>query len=251
MKYILTAVIAAILSGGLVYGITNINVESSTDAKAVENSEIGSTFGELEQDIEYYRNISGYIYLLDQDTYKKVEELGSTIEEDQELMDHIIMAYTEKLFRTEPSVQEKLTTVIQDIKTKKTDTDYFEKNTTCASLIPGIQSQLSERASDSVADEELEFTFYSPTLDTCIYVTDYSVTDYSDGYNNETSKKVYNANTGTTLETFRIYSTKDRDDTNSNERSIKNQRDFVRYILENSNYKMELLEDASYIYVGF
>lgn len=125
----------------------------------------------------------------------------------------------------------------------------FQKDTSCASLAQNIKDDLEK---NKLEQESFEFIFYSPTLNTCIYSTELRTSSgtYSAGnYSSETSKKVYNANSRTLLNSYRVYSSKDLDDSAKSELSKNGRREYMKFILENSNYNIELLENGSYNYL--
>lgn len=251
MKYIAIILVTALVSAGAVYAYMDAQHPVVKTEVNGEEKTIGSVVPELMKDIEYYRNIAGYLYLLDQDAYDEVTKFGSELEDNQDLTDYVTLIYTEALFNYSPNLDEKIKAAIGKVKENKTEEEYFNENTSCAGLIQGIKTEIEARPGEYYGNdvsEEFETIFYSPTQSTCIYITNYVSYDYSDGYDSETYKRVYNANTGNLIKAYKVYSSKDGDDSGKEKESTKNTREIATYILENSNYNVKLFDDISYVY---
>jgi hypothetical protein len=132
---------------------------------------------------------------------------------------------------------------------KEEENEIFEKNNKCAQLITGITEQLSKKYNNTTSikeKEELKFVTYSPTLKNCIYVTKYSYNyyssvDYNDSYN-YSSYIIYNASTNVKIDEYKYYHY--NYDYLSDEDIKNNKKAYKKYILENTNYNVDLLEDS-------
>jgi len=198
----------------------------------------------IENDYEYYKYVSGYKYLLNTEEEKRFDELIENIDDD-ELVKKLAISYMDVLFKESGEVKEIIDGVINEVKENKKDIDYFDKNTSCVSLESSIKDSIS-------SDDSLEFIFYSPSYDSCLYVVSNSYKKnpsdiYSYSYIYE--KDIYKAGSSQPIKTFRVYGSDDYDDEFENNKSKKGVKEFVNFVLENSNYNMELLEDSDYIYI--
>jgi len=216
----------------------------------------------LNKDIEVYKNFDYYLSLLDDEEYEYIEEKITKFSESDEMTNSYGLFILSELFKDEKtksiltSLKDKVNAVKNRQLTKEEENELFEKNTSCSNLVTEISKGL--KASDSktvlgvttTTEEKLSFVFYSPTKKACLYVVEKNVR-YSDINNWEkgyttTTKLVYNASTQTLLgsyETFSLYyGDSDSDRKSRSEETTENQRNFQKFILENSNYNIDLLK---------
>lgn len=202
----------------------------------------------LEDDVEYYKYLSGYNYLLNKEDFDSITNKINGMEENQELRDRYILSNVEFLFKEFPDYKEKISAVIDDVKSKKSDEKYFEKNTACVGLESNIKANFSQYPSNN---EEYEFIFYSPTFDSCIYVTNVSYSSSYGEYVSTETKNIYKAGLDSPIASYQVYSSDNYENKDKAEESKENVKKFVTYVLENSNYNMELLDNSSYVYVSY
>jgi hypothetical protein len=256
MKYILTILMTAIVSVVISYFAFSQyfvdKIQKETVPEATVTSGVGSMITELQKDVDMYRDLFIYLYLLDKDLYSKLGAIGEELQKDKALNDYLTLFYAEAIFKKSPEIQNSITKIIGEVKAKKTADTYFEKSTTCSSLTSDIKNDLVQKPKSEYGNtitEEFGFIFYSPNLDTCIYVTDYKSMD-SKTFESDNYKKVYNANTQTLVNSYTVSLYGQWDDSEKERKANSGAQDFVRYILENSNYNASLLKGSEYINTG-
>ena len=245
-----------LIAGGVVLGIFvgfilgNAGNATSFSGKG-DFSGIESSLNRLNQDSDFYKHVTSYISLLNDDQYKTVitryKKIGEEIEDqDSKSFKLLLFTMTNEVMNDEESnrlileLKDRVKLLKSEVKISTSDS--FSRSTECASLVGGIKEQLAK-------DESFEFMFYSPNLNTCVYVTDYSFTSsgLSSKYYSESKYKVYNASTNALLKTFPHYYyqypylSKDEADASAE----KGEKDFVKFVLENSGYNAELIKDTS------
>ena len=193
------------------------------------------------QKIEDSSDILAYFYLLDSDNYSRLMEMSSKIEEKKDLDNLVLGVYINYVFSQDPALEKSLNAVMKEVSTKKQNISYFDKDTSCAALTSNIKNGLK-------SNEDLETIFYSPTLDSCLYV----ITQSNEGssYNNyvsEVYKKIYKSTSNSAIESYKVYSSDRYKNDISEKESDSGARNLVRYILENSNYNVDVLQNISYL----
>lgn len=236
--------------------------------KTTENKFVGleKNLTEFSEDTDFYRYLDLYTTLSNEEDYQYVKEAVERFEELEEIPDFIILILVNELFK-----DEKVKTILNNLKdevyaeikkelTKEEEDELFEKNTACANLITGITEQLASKYPEenkwsrytTTKDEEFEFIFYSPTMKNCLYSTKYSYDysdhdSYKDSYNTN-SKRIYNVSSKTQLEEFTTYYSYNYpylDDEERADETDKNKKGYAKFILENSNYNIDLIKDLS------
>lgn len=216
-------------------------------------------------DIEFYKYLNVYKSLLPEDKYKIVDERIKKIandadKEDSKLQNTIILAMSEEI-NADQATKDILTQLKKDVadlvKNSKLDKDtLFSKNTECAKLTSNIKDELSKKYKSTLSvteKEELNFIFYSPSMNTCLYTTDYSYdySNYSSGKYESYSQKsdrVYDVSSNKQLGNYPSwywqypYLSKDEAD----KAVIEGQKSYAKFIFENSGYNAKLLKDISY-----
>lgn len=231
------AIVGSLLTLGGVHLMAQKNIPTVSQAPATTNDKYE----------KYYADFGAYTYLLDSTEYDKVQDSISKIGEDKEFEKQITLMAMKLLFDKDPSIRASLEQVMDKVELAKTEDKFFEKNTSCAALAPGIKSSLTSKSSFyGQITNEFEYIFYSPTLDTCIYTV--HRTEPGDDFTSTHYKDVFNANTQSLIEGYRVNSSEDYDDDSEESRSKQGTRNYIKYILENSNYNVDLLRDTSYIY---
>jgi len=179
--------------------------------------------------------------------------------DDSKIQNIVILALVNEFMsdnETKKAVIELKDRVSNLIKDSRIDKDtLFTKNTECAKLTSNIKDELAKKyKSTSVVTEkeELNFIFYSPTLNTCTYTTDYSYnySNYSSSknqYYTKDSHRIYDVSSNKQLGDYPSYYyeypylTKE-------EASIATKngdRDYKKFVLENSGYNAKLLKDVN------
>jgi hypothetical protein len=228
---------------GLIVGV----VAGLFIGKFIESKEAIKT-GEIS---DFYRNADVYINLLSDDDFdyfsKYMEDYTSTDEYNSLLMKFIINEISSKDERIKnmmSALEESISKETKKDLTKEEKDKLFEKSNTCASLINGIKEQLSKKSQK----ETLDFIFYSPTNNGCLYSTtqeyNYKGFTYDDSYSTS-SKVVYNASNNTQLESYITYYSYNYPYLSANEvmdQENKNRKKYNEYILKNSNYDTTLIK---------
>ncbi len=265
--FVVLIIIFGLWQFGLI-GLNNVqteqNGENGNDNKknvASEYSELANNLELLEPDVDFYKNIYNYVNLLDEEEYKKFKTSAGKLdseENNEDLAGLITLIYVNELNKNN-----EVKAIIEDLKSqvyentkkelsKDEENELFEKNNTCAQLITGITEQLKNKYENELStteNEELKFITYSPTLKKCVYVTDYSyrytnISDYTESYN-YSSYIIYNATTNTKINdyTYYYYNYPYLSDEDEDVKSENNKKAYAKYILENTNYNVDLLKD--------
>ncbi len=228
-------------------------------------SGIESNLVKLNKDMEFYKYLSIYKSLLDDEESKLVDERSSKIneelaDEDSKIVEALTLFIVNEIMKDENSKK-----IILDLKdkvddlVKKSEIDesvLFTKNTECAKFSSDIKEELSKKyksTSTVTETEELNFIFYSPELNTCLYSTSYNY-DYSNYSNRENpyyskdSYRVYEVSSSNPIQKYPSYYYKypylseDEADKSAENGLIG----YKKFILENSGYNAKLLKDINY-----
>lgn len=215
-----------------------------------EFSNLEKNLTELKKDKEFYMSLGQFATLLDAQDYSyfsKVTDEASESGLEEKMNEMFVLISVNELFKDEKikNTVLSLKNKIEDEKNKAPNKDtFFEKNTACANLTGAINSQL-------VKDEKLEFIFYSPTKNSCLYATQYTFNSYGEEYYTYVEKRIYNGSTHSKIDTYNVYyynypylSEEEEESRTKNARAA-----YVKFILENSGYNADLLKDISYIYL--
>lgn len=242
---LIVVIITAFAMGAI---FNSLFIDRFTEEKFVG---LENELNELNKDIDFYRNINPYLSLLDDKQYEHVQSefekiQRKTDEDDSNLQDLIILNFIIEVMKDDDSKQF-IMNLRNKVKTLQTETamnkdELFSKNNECAKLSPVITQQLSK-------DETFKFIFYSPSMNACLYVIDYhySSPSLSKEYYIANKYRAYNASTNTKLKEFPYhyynypYLSKDAAD----KESAMGQKDYASFILENSGYNVELLNDLA------
>lgn len=216
-------------------------------------------------DIEFFTYFNAYKSLLPEDEFKIVDARVNKVseeanKEDSNIKNTIILSYANEINKDEAT--KKIITALKEQvdglkKNSKIDADtLFSKNTECAKLTSNIQEGLSKKYKSSYSateTEDLGIIFYSPTMNTCIYSTDYkySYSNYTSGkseYYVKNSNKLYDVSSNKQLGDFPNYyykypymSEQEAKD------AVKNgQKSYAKFVFENSGYNAKLLKDVAY-----
>ncbi len=208
--------------------------------------ETGSTF-----DDDFFENSSAYTNLLSEDDFAKFQSKIEDIENSEEINKEIQKMNFTYIVNKDSDLKDLLVKANQEVTTKKKDGAYFEQSATCANLTSGIKANIKEEDGTyayGITNRKFEYMFYSPTLDTCIYTV--NKTQYpGSSFEGTTYKEVYNANSQTLINTYKIYGYNDSKSESEAKKSQAEKRLYIKYILENSNYNVDLLRDTDYIYI--
>jgi hypothetical protein len=212
---------------------------------------------EMNKEIDFYKYVDSYMTLLEDKEYDYVNEKFQTLTNSDDAQNLIMVILMNELFKDE-RVKNDLISLKNNISQAKKDqrNDAFQKNTACGNLVNDLQNQLKNKSKDETflstnteETEKLEFIFYSPNLNTCLYATEYTY-HYTDLKNydkswNKTAKKVYDASTNKELKDFTTYyyNYPYLNSDEAREASEKDTRNFTKYILENSNYNIDLIKN--------
>lgn len=228
-------------------GISNyLPTVSRNDSTGSLIKDVQSKTTKFAVDVDYYKDFEIYAHLLEFDDFQKMKEVTGALEDNEEFMNYATLVYLSALSRENSEFENKIKAVIDIVKKNKTDNSSFEQDATCAKLIPGIKETLDKQTTGTSREkEELVFIFFSPSLQSCLYVTEHA--DYDKSYSSTRYKTVYNANTSTKIEQYRVYTSDDYDNPEEDRVSDRNSSNFVRYILENSNYNVDLLKEVSFL----
>ena len=127
MKYILTVSLTALVSVALSYFAfsqyfaSKLLQEEEVPTVSATNT-VGSMIPELQKDVDMYRDIPIYFYLMDKNLYNKLGALGEELGKDKEISDYISLFYTEAIFKKSPEIQASIKNVISEIRAKKQQT---------------------------------------------------------------------------------------------------------------------------------
>ena len=253
-------ILVLILVGLVIYDLKGGLFKNDSDFVGLENS-----FNKLNKDIEFYKYISVYKSLLSDDKLKIVDDRVDKIsketeEENSKVQNMLVLALINEVMKETGAekiileLRDKVSNLLLDSKIDK-DT-LFSKNTECAKLTSNIKDELLKKfksTSTIKEKEELNFMFYSPTLNSCVYTTNYEY-DYSNyslsksEYYTKSSFRVYDVSSNKQLGDYPSYFYKypylSEEEANT---AVKNgQKDYKKFILENSGYNAKLLKDVNY-----
>ncbi len=227
----------------------NIELETEKQIKIItkENQKIGSkeikssvfSFNEMKETEFYGRNSETYIELLDDKSLQELTDTVDLISKDEDFRIKQTLTFFNAIADKNKQLGNKIKELIVLIKNNKNSDDLFQQNTICSSLIANIKKELNTK-------EELDFIFFSPKLNTCIKVIN-SKEDYG-SYESINYKKVYDANTEILKKTYRVSSDDDYKKPEEKLKSNSGKRNFIKFILENSNFNVKLLDNSSYIH---
>ena len=209
----------------LVIGFFSASLFVSTDS-----SETGNKNKEFQEDFFVYSQ------LLDTEN---LDIIRKTIDgdEDLEVIEKLIsVAIYEVVVERNPDFKNKFEDVIKDVNNNRSEDSYFKENTACSGLKSNIESGLD-------TSETFDFVFYSPTYDNCLYVTNDSVPVEAGSYESDTYKRVYRTDSNNQLKSYRTYRSGQYDDVSESEKSAEELSKFIKFILENSNYNVDLVRD--------
>jgi hypothetical protein len=211
---------------------------------------------DLEKDIDFYRNMDNYKYLLSKEELDILDKKIDEAEEDEEFENFAIIFYT-SYFSKQKDIKdlfEKLKNEIDTKKIKYTKTEednLFNKNNSCISLTDTLEKKLSK-------DEELNFIFYSPTTKSCLFVATNKYRYSSGSYMNNNyvsygydTLKIYNSDGQSEIGSYIIAYSSDYPHLSKEKAEAAasaNKASFIKYILENSNYNVDLLKDTSFYF---
>lgn len=226
---------------------------------------IENNIADLNKDIEFYKYLGIYASLLPDDKFKIVDDRINKVSEeidreDSKIQNIMILTTISEIMNESGSkdvIFELKDTISELLKDSKMDKDtLFTKNTECAKLSSNIKNDLTKKYKDTSftkEKEELNFIFYSPTLNTCIYTTnyDYNYSSYLNGkseYYSKNSHRIYDISSDKQLGDYPSfyyeypYLTKEQADM-----SVKNgNKDYKKFVLKNSGYNAKLLKDINY-----
>lgn len=244
---IIAVVIVALLSSTATFFVTR---QFMSGSEAGTKINVVSATGNSTLDKDFIGNLVAYINLLDNNEYEQYWESISQIDEDQALQEEMSALTLGFLFEKKPELKAMIEELQRKVNDSKTEEKYFEQNTACAALVPGINANLETSIKTFISTEtrEIETMFYSPVLETCVYVVN-STTIENNPYKTIVRKQVYNGNSQSLIQTYYIYSSDDYENEAQGNRSEDEKRNFVKFILENSNYNVELLKDSDFIYI--
>lgn len=243
----ITLVITNIITLYFLFGGNNITTNTKGEFGGIEK-----ILGDIEKDSYFYQNLNTFSALFSDEDSKYFEDFGKKMQDEKFEEKKLILVYLASIFQRDSKIKE-ISEKIKNFynKNKLSDTEkeeLFSKNNDCAKLVDGIKNGLKDKYKNSSTTTESEgfgFIFYSPTLKTCVYSTDY---DYSYSYGKEyytkASKIVYNASVQTKIEEF---STSAYKHPYVNDEDTKRGRKlYSKFILENSGYNADLLKDSGY-----
>jgi len=220
-------------------------------------SGLEKNLAEMNKEIDFYKYVDSYMTLLEDKEYDYVNDKFQTLANSDDAQNLIMVILMNEFFKDERVKNDLLSLKDSISQAKKNQNDdAFQKNTACGNLVNDLQNQLKNRSKDETflstnreEMEKLDFIFYSPNLNTCLYATEYTY-HYTDLKNydkswNKTAKKVYDASTNKELKNFTTYYYNypylNADE--AREASEKDTRNFTKYILENSNYNIDLIKN--------
>ncbi len=256
LKNIIIACLVAVI--GVLVVLPYVKGNSSISSLQVANS--GTN-----EDVEFFRYINVYKSLLPEDKFKIVSERinkvsGEADKEDSKIQNTLILAISDEI-KQDPTTKDILSQLKKDVatlvKNSKIDKDtLFSKNTECAKLTSNIKDELSKKYKNTTyvtEKEELNFIFYSPSLNTCLYTTDYSY-DYSnytfgksESYTKK-SDKIYDVSSNKQLGDYPSwyweYPSLSKEE--SDKAVTEGQKNYAKFIFENSGYNAKLLKDIYY-----
>lgn len=219
----------------------------------------------INEDVEFFRYINVYKSLLPEDKYRIVDERIKKVteeadKEDSKIQNTLILAISDEI-KADPATKDILAQLKKDVvnlvKDSKIDKDtLFSKNTECAKLTSNIKDELSKKYKSSsfvTEKEELNFIFYSPSMNTCLYTTDYSY-DYSnytfgksESYTKK-SDKVYDVSSNKQLGDYPSWYWRYPSLSEEEADSVvkEGQKNYAKFIFENSGYNAKLIKDIYY-----
>jgi len=219
---------------------------------------------EISKDTDFYKNLDKYESLLNDNDYEYLKEKTEKIMSNEEDFNNLFIPITmNELFKDEKTkniiiaLRDNVYSVKNKILTKEEENELFEKNTACSNLVSEISKHLINKEETSALSkttqkEKLDFVFYSSKMKACIYSTGHlnrydNYTDYKRGYTIY-NKIIYNGSTQSKINEFRVYSFyNDLSDSESRSKEEQNnQRNYYKFILENSNYNIDLLQNVSF-----
>lgn len=259
MKKILITVIALETLLLIVTGLflLNLNNKNNQPKKAetglnTNTSSFNKELSLLLSNKDFYKNIGTYHNLLNDNDYKNYTELENKLYDDKDAEDFIGLVTLAYIFEHNPTIKDSFLNLKGELQKKQTQfteeqqKNNFEANNKCVQLISDLAEKMGE-------NEKTEFIFYSEKLNDCIYVTrnkyitgsGFDKTGYDEFfvYKSSTQQKMdsyligyhYNYTYGGTA-----------DEKTETERN--NKRKFIKFILENSNYSVDLIKDLKFYY---
>jgi hypothetical protein len=204
---------------------------------------------DIHKDLHFYENFDTFSALFSEEDYKNFEILEREFSEGGSYEDNLMADMIAEFFVANPKMKE-ISEKARDIYNKNKPSDkekeiLVQKSDKCAESKQVIEDELAKKY-ENVGDERegLDFVFYSPTLETCAYSAGY-VKNYKNEqgiYSIEQKEIIYNASTGKMIKEFALESEYDMDDFEPD----MGVRDYVKFILENSGYRAELLVNFTY-----
>ncbi len=259
-KNLVITILVIVILGLILFNSKNKLLRSEDGFSGIENS-----ITVLSKDIEFYKYLNIYKSLLPEEKFKVVDDRITKIseeteKEDSEIQNTVILTLVSEFLNdseARKAILELKAEVSNLIKDSKTDADtLFTKNTECAKLTSNIKDGLVKKykPSNSVTEkEELNFIFYSPTLNTCVYTTNYTYS-YSSclagkcDFYSKYSYKIYDVSSDKHLGDYPSYYTSDYPYITGERAGMETKKgvtDYKKFILENSGYNAKLLKDVN------
>lgn len=239
-----STLIGAILLAGVAGFFLGQQSGSLFGTSTTSSDKIGPTFSQLEEDKDFYKDVFLYSALLPQKDYLHIKDEIDQLDE-REVQNLVMLTAASKLFNASERNREIFLSLRDQVENKKdanAESDTFEKDASCADLTSNVKQDLGE-------DEEFQFMFYSPTRDSCLYSIEYSSSSgslFDDNYESQTEYQVYDAHTQKMINEYEVRHSDMSDESSLKEEVEVNRKGYVSFILENSGYNTELLEDISY-----
>ena len=204
---------------GLVIGIIIISVTKNSSFLMKQEKEtaldkfsgLEKNLASLEKDWNFYDYLYYYQGLLNDSDYTYLRDIHEKIYYNDEYFKFTELWAINEMFKDEKAkniianlksqVNEKITSAQKD------KDEIFQKNTACASLVNGIKEQLSKKYKTSLyslyldEEETMSFIFFSPTMQSCLYTTEYRKYTH-EPFSSEYRKIVYNASNNTKIKDF-------------------------------------------------
>ncbi len=205
-----------------------------------------------EKDLEVLKSLDNYKYLLSKEDVSIFDKSSNEFFDSNEDLAIIVAAHF--LFE-EPELNNLFEKIKEEISlkkvvyTKEEEDDLFNKNNSCIDLSKSLEEKLP-------SEETLDVIFYSPKTKSCLYVATKKYRIEANKYNDYSSYgrdifKIYNSTNQAELGSYITaysYDYPDKSNSDADIETEKNKANFIKYILESSNYNAGLLEDISFYY---
>lgn len=250
LKFIVLGALIGFAGGYLFFGIYSGLGDQFTEKP------IDHTIQDVIENWDFYKNIGYFAQTLDSNL---IESIGEEFDEDGSEFQKLVIGLLVYMMNQDDEVRISLDEIrmdydrAQEKKEELSDDSVFEKNTSCASLVPGIRSEINSGNTLGDTNRTFDYIFYSGTKNTCLY----SVSSKEESKSGAKAYKlIYDASSNNQIGRYLVFVSYDFEDYAGNsgesfdERVLEETGEYIKFVLENSYYDSTLLDDSTYINDG-